>query len=82
VIGVIVAPEQIVCDPGVLTALGLGFTSTVAKMGVPAQLMGVKVNVTVTGAVLLFVNVPLISVDDVPLFAIPVTEVVLFLVQL
>ena len=80
--GVIVAPEQIVCDDGVATALGLGFTSTVAVIGVPEQLVvvGVIVNVTVTGAVVVFVNVPLILPD--PLADIPVIEVVLFLVQL
>ena len=82
--GVIVAPEQIVCDAGVATAAGLGFTSTVAVMGVPEQVLavGVMVNVTVTGAVVVFVNVPLISVGDDPLAVIPVIEAVLFLVQL
>ena len=35
--GVIVAPEQIVCDDGVATALGLGFTSTVAVIGVQSN---------------------------------------------
>ena len=80
--GVIVAPEQIVCDDGVATAVDFGFTSTVAVIGVPEQLIvvGVIVNVTVTGAVVVFVNVPLILPD--PVAAIPVTEVVLFLVQL
>ena len=32
---VIDSPEQIVCDDGVATALGVGFTSTVAVTGVP-----------------------------------------------
>ena len=80
--GVIVAPEQIVCDEGVATALGFGFTNTVAVIGVPEQLVvvGVIVNVTVTGAVVILVNVPLIL--PAPLADMPVTEVVLFLVQL
>lgn len=83
-IGVILEPEQIVCDAGVLTAVGLGFTSTVAVIGVPEQVVdvGVIVNVTVTGAVVVFVKVPLMSVSDDPLAAIPVTEAVLSLVQL
>ena len=81
-IGVILDPEQIVCDAGVLTTFGLGFTSTVAVMGVPEQVVdvGVIVNVTVTGAVVVFVKGPNILPD--PLAAIPVTEAVLFLVQL
>ena len=81
--GVIVAPEQIVCDDGVATAaFGTGFTSTVAVMGVPVQplAIGVMVNVTVTGEAVVFVNAPVILPD--PLAAIPVTETVLFLVQL
>ena len=78
----IVAPEQIVCEDGAATAFGVGFTSTVAVMGVPAQpfTVGVMVNVTVTGAVEVFVKAPLML--PVPLAAIPVTEAVLFLVQL
>ena len=80
--GVIVAPEHIVCVDGVATTLGVGFTSIVAVIGVPAQLfaVGVMVNVTVTGALLGFVKAPVILPD--PLAAIPVTETVLFLVQL
>ena len=79
---VIVAPEQIVCDNGVADTPGPAFTSTVAVMGAPVQPLseGVIVNVTVTGAVVVFVNAPLILPD--PLAAIPVMEVVLFLVQL
>ena len=78
----IVAPEQIVCEDGVVTAFGVGLTSTVAVTGVPAQPLaaGVTVNVTVTGAVVMFVNAPLIL--PVPLAAIPVMEAVLSLVQL
>ena len=79
---VIVAPEQIVCDKGVADALGPAFTSTVAVIGAPLQPLteGVIVNVTVTAAVVVFVNAPVILPE--PLAAIPVTEVVLFLVQL
>src|SRR5689334_17235093 len=63
-----------------------GFTVTVAVMGISAQVVpplvydGVIVNVTVTGAAVVLVSVPLIL--PVPLAAIPVTEAVLSLVQL
>ena len=78
---VIVAPEQIVCDNGVADAAGPGFTSTVAVTGAPVQpLTLVIVNVTVTGAVVVLVKGPVIFPD--PLAAIPVTDAVLFLVQL
>jgi len=79
---VIALAEQIVCDAGVATALGVGFTSTVAVTGVPGQLLavGVMVNVTVIGALVVLVNAPLIF--PLPLAAIPVTVPVLFLVQL
>ena len=79
---VIVAPEQIVCDNGVADAAGPGFTSTVAVTGAPVQPLteGVIVNVTVMAPVVVFVNAPMILPD--PLAAIPVTVVVLFLVQL
>ena len=82
VIGVMVAPEQIVCDDGVATAIGVGFTRTVAEMAVPLQplAVGVMVNVTVTGAEVVFVKAPLMLPD--PVAAIPVTEAELFLVQL
>ena len=81
-IGVIVAPEQIVCDNGVADAPGPAFTSTVAVMDAPVQPLteGVIVNVTVTAVVVVFVRAPVILPE--PLAAIPVTEVVLFLVQL
>ena len=67
---------------GVATAFGVGFTSTVAVIGAPGQplAVGVIVNVTVTGAKVVFVNVPLIL--PLPLAAIPVTVTVLSLVQL
>ena len=74
--------EQIVCDDGVATAFGTGFTTTVAVIGVPPQALavGVIVKVTVTGAVVVLVSVPDILPD--PLAAIPVTATVLSLVQL
>ena len=80
--GVTFAPEQIVCDDGAATAVSFGFTSTVAVLGVPAQplIVGVMVNVTVTGAVLVFVKAPLMLPD--PEAAIPVTEAALSLAQL
>jgi len=79
---VIGVPEQIVCDAGVATASGVGLTSTVAVIGVPKQpfAVGVMVNVTVTGALVVFVNEPLIS--PLPLAAMPVTATLLSLVQL
>ena len=74
--------EHIVCEAGVATAFGVGFTSTVAVTGAPAQplAVGVMVNVTVTGALVVFVNAPLMF--PLPLAAIPVTATVLSLVQL
>ena len=79
---VIDAAEQIVCEEGVATAFGVGLTKTVAVIGVPGQplAVGVIVKVTVNGAFVVFVNVPLIL--PVPLAAIPVTATVLSLVQL
>ena len=80
-IGVTVAPEQMVCDNGVADVTGRGFTTAVVIIGAPVQPpTRVIVNVTVTGAVVVFVKVPLIFPD--PLAAIPVTDAVLFLVQL
>ena len=75
-------PEQIVCEDGVATATGFGFTSTVAEMGAPGQplAVGVMVNVTVTAAVVVFVKIPVMLPE--PLAAMPVTETVLSLVQL
>ena len=63
-------------------ALGVGFTKTVAVIGVPVQPLafGVIVKVTVTGAVVVLVSVPVMF--PLPLAAIPVTLAVLFLVQL
>jgi hypothetical protein len=78
---VIVAAEQMVCEAGVATAFGVGFTRTVAEIGVPGQpfAVGVIVNVTVIGAAVVFVKAPVIFPE--PLAAIPVTEMVLSLVQ-
>lgn len=79
-------PEQMVCDAGVATAFGIGFTTTVAVIGVPVHVTpalvndGVIVKVTVTGAFVVLVNEPLIF--PLPLPAIPVTVPVLSLVQL
>ena len=65
-----------------IAAVGVGFTSTVAVIGVPTHplAVGVIVNVTVIGALVVLVSVPLILPE--PLAAIPVTVTVLFLVQL
>jgi hypothetical protein len=79
---VMAVPEQIVCDDGVATAFGIGFTITVAVIGVPEQplAVGVIVKVTVTGAFVVLVNVPLMVPE--PLAGIPVTATVLSLDQL
>jgi hypothetical protein len=79
---VIVVAEQLVCEAGMATTTGVGFTSTVAVIGVPGQpfAVGVIVNVTVMGAAVVFVKAPLIS--PVPLAAMPVIGTVLSLVQL
>lgn len=72
-------PEQTVCDEGVATATGAGLTNTFALL---AQLfvVGVMVKVTYNGAIVVFVKEPVILPE--PFDAIPVTETVLFLVQL
>jgi len=64
------------------TIVGVGFTITVAVIGVPGQplAIGVMVKVTVTGVVTLLVNVPLMF--PLPLAATPATVVKLSLVQL
>lgn len=61
---------------------GIGSTVTVAVIGVPEHplLDGVIVKVTVTGALVVLVSVPLILPE--PLAAIPVAVAVLSLVQL
>lgn len=79
---VIGRPEHTICVDGVATALGVGLTNTVAVVDGPGQplAVGVIVKVTVIGAVVVLVNVPLIL--PLPLGAIPVTVPVLSLVQL
>ena len=71
---------QIVC--GEAEPTGVGLTVTVARKFVPGQLnmTGVIVKVTVTGAAVVFVRVPLIGVPA-PLEAMPITDPVLSLVQ-
>lgn len=79
---VIADPEQIVCVAGVATAFGIGFTTTVALKPGPVQplAIGVMVKVTVTGALLVFVKLPLIVPE--PLAGMPVTVATLSRVQL
>lgn len=79
---VMLLPEQMVCAAGVAVAFGVGFTTTVAVMGSPVQVgvEGIIVKVTVTGALVVLVNAPLILPN--PEAAIPVTETVLLRVQL
>jgi len=78
---VIADAEQIVCEDGVAVAFGIGLTKTAAVIAVPAQpfAVGVIVKVTVTGALVVFVNVP--EIFPLPLAAMPVTVAVLSLVQ-
>ena len=61
--------------------VGVGLTVTVAKLFGPIQVpdVGVITKVTVTGAVVVLVSVPLIL--PLPLAGIPVAAIVLFLVQ-
>lgn len=62
--------------------VGLGLTVTVEVKDAPWQLptVGIMVNVTVTGELVVLVSDPVIF--PLPLDAIPVTKPVLFLVQL
>ena len=78
---VIAFPEHLDWLLGVAVTFGVGFTNTVAVIDDPAQplAVGVIVKVTVTGAAVVLVNVPLIFPD--PLAAIPVAATVLSLVQ-
>ena len=73
--------ERIVWLEGVRTVLGDGFTRTVAVIADPAHVVavGVIVKVTVIGAAVVLVSVPLMF--PLPLAAIPVTEAELSLVQ-
>lgn len=83
---VMAEPEHIVCDDGVATAPGIGLTTTAAVTGVPVHVVpafvkdGIIVKVTITGALVVLVNEPLILPD--PLDAIPVTGPALSLIQL
>jgi hypothetical protein len=79
---VMVAPEQMVCDAGVLVTSGAGFIITAAVTAEPVHpfAVGVMVNVTVAAVAEVFINAPLILPE--PLAAIPVTEAELSLVQL
>ena len=78
-IGVIAVPEQTVCDGGDAVTFGVGFTNTVAVIVEPVHVpvVGVIVNVTVIGAVVVLVSVP--DILPVPLAAIPVTVATLSL---
>lgn len=80
--GMIRLSEQTVCAAGNANASGVGFTSTVAVIDGPGQplAVGVIVNVTSTGTNVVLVNAPLMF--PFPLAAIPVTFIVLSLVQL
>lgn len=79
---VMLLPEHIVWLAGVTVATGTGFTTTLALIGEPAQVLGdvgVMVKVTVNGAFEVFVILPVMLPE--PEDAIPVTEEVLSLVQ-
>ena len=89
--GAVTAPVKVtavVAEPlhntwlGTAFTVGVGLTKTVAITGVPGQplAVGVIVNVTVIGVLVVLVNVPLIL--PAPLAAIPVTVPVISLVQL
>ena len=80
-IGMIEPPEQTLCEAGVAEPVGDGFTITLAVNVAPVQLfaVGVTVKVTVTGAFVVFVKLPMMS--PVPLAAMPVTVAVLSRVQ-
>jgi hypothetical protein len=75
-------PEQIVCTAGATVTLGVGLTKIDAVIDVPGHPLAeyVIVNVTVTGVVAVLVRVPEIFPE--PEAAMPVTLVVLSLVQL
>ena len=76
---VIRVSEQMVCVAGVATAVGVGLTNTVAVIAAPGQpfAVGMIVNVTVTGALVVLVSIPEMFPD--PLAAMPVTVPVLLL---
>ena len=70
-----------VAEP-LIDACGTGLTVMLIVIGLPPQVfaVGVMVKVTVTGSEVVLVNVPLMV--PLPLATIPVTDAVLFLVQL
>ena len=77
---VIADPEQVVCDEGVATAFGIGFTTMVAVVVGPAQplAVGVMVKVTVTAAFVRLFNTAA-GILPVPLAGRPVTVATLSL---
>lgn len=79
--GAVIVPLHTVWLAGWST-VGVGATITVAVIGAPGQPLAVDVivNVTVTGAFVVLVNVPVIGVPE-PLAAIPVTVALLSLVH-
>ena len=81
-IGVIAPPEQMVCDDGIAVIAGSGFTVKVTVAVGPGHplAVGVIVNTTVCGTLVVLVSVP--EILPVPLAGIPVTFTVLVLVQL
>ena len=78
----IAVPVHMACEAGEATIFGCGFTTTAAVIGVPGHTLaiGVMIKVTVTGALVVLVNDPLIL--PVPLAPMPVTVAVSLLVQL
>jgi hypothetical protein len=79
---VIDPPEHIVCEAGAATAFGVGFTNTVAVMAVPGHpfAVGVIVKLTVIGAFVVLVKLPLML--PLPFDGMPVTVAELSRVQL
>ena len=77
-----VAPEQIGATVVNEETAAVGFTTIVVIKGVPKHppAVGVMVKVTVTGAMVVLVKIPLILPE--PLAAIPVAAITLSLVQL
>ena len=81
-IALIDPPEHIVCEAGVATAFGVGFTNTVAVMADPGHpfAVGVILKLTVTGAFVVLVKLPLMF--PLPLAGMPLTVAELSRVQL
>jgi hypothetical protein len=80
---VIGEPEQAVCATGVATALANGLINTVAVVAVPGQplAVGMMVNVTVIGALVVLIMKPLIVAPE-PLAGMPPGAVVAELLSL